>query len=177
MSKKRILIIVGIIVLVLLLVVLSKFLDTKKNEQKNINSKYIIEDDIENKGYLIEKNSIEQAKDVNNAEVKDIRVIQNDKQVRVVSTLKNISNEDIDTFSAKIQLLDNEKKIITEIAVFEHVTIKANEEYKFENYYDVENEKVKVKYAKISNLELNYDSNKSDLDTMEEQLEDLESDL
>ena len=107
-----------------------------------------------------------------------MKIKQNGTQVLVYSTIKNTSNEDINTFSVDIMLLDNSGNEITQISVVDEKTLKPQEEYTFENSYNVKDENIKVASTKVLSLIPNYASNSlTPFDQMEQSLEEMEPDI
>ena len=85
-------------------------------------------------------------------EVQNIDIVQNGELVKVICTLKNTSNKDVNGTFISINLLDENRNFVTVVAKNIGEMIPAKGKYKFGVNTQLPDENVKVKYAEIESM-------------------------
>ena len=153
--KKR-LIIVFIITIIVVLLISLFFISKKSNMGIEKEIKYSIKSDFFKK---IESKNIR---------VESIDFVQEEDYIDVKVIMKNISDKDIKGFDISIDLMDGEGKKVTSISLNTKDIIKAKENYTFYGTAMIEDKNVRIKEAKI--VELNPEAGSS----IEESFDEIE---
>lgn len=90
-----------------------------------------------------------------NIEASNIEIINTLGDLKIITTLKNNSNEAVEGFFIVIDLLDENGEVVTTIAKNSNDKIEANGEFVLTNYASQPTDKKSIKSAKITSLEKN----------------------
>ena len=145
-NKKIIIGIICGVIVCIVIALLVTFITKSENNKKNQKQENVIANIKSTRDAKIEENGVE---------VKNIKVVQEGKQVKVESTLKNNTKKEINELFITIDLYNENDEV--ELTVSKRVMekIKNNGEYTFDVYAMLEKKDMKIKSAKINNINVN----------------------
>lgn len=174
MKNKKIYLFIGIFI-ILLAIIIFAFIINNNNIDNNTTSNTSNETN-EEEQVLLPTFTIKSTKDnpieMDDIEATSLELTNNFGDIKIITTLKNNSKEDVKGFFIEIELQDENGKRITTIAENSEETIKAKGEITLTNYISEEANGDKIKNAKILTIEKNSikDSIENSFDEMEESI-------
>ena len=136
--KKRNIIFIIMFILIVFLLLGAYFINKKRDNNITSEIKNTIYNQISKDGIV----------------VKDIKIIQDGKNIKLITTIKNKTNSNINELFISVNLLDKDGKYVTTIATRIDELIAKNGTSEFTAYAKLDNEDTIIKSAEISEVDI-----------------------
>ena len=136
--KKRNIIFIIIVILIAFLLLGAYFINQKRDDKITSEIKSTLFNQISKDGIV----------------VKDIKIFQEGKNIKLITTITNKTNSDISELFISVNLLDNDGKYVTTIATRIDELIAKNGTSEFTAHAKLDNEDTIIKSAEISEIDI-----------------------
>ena len=136
--KKRNIIFIIIVILIAFLLLGAYFINQKRDDNITSEIKSTLFNQISKDGIV----------------VKDIKIFQDGKNIKLITTITNKTNSDISELFISVNLLDNDGKYVTTIATRIDELIAKNGTSEFTAHAKLDNEDTIIKSAEISEIDI-----------------------
>ena len=136
--KKRNIIFIIIVILIAFLLLGAYFINKKRDDNITSEIKSTLFNQISKDGIV----------------VKDIKIFQDGKNIKLITTITNKTNSDISELFISVNLLDNDGKYVTTIATRIDELIAKNGTSEFTAHAKLDNEDTIIKSAEISEIDI-----------------------